>query len=104
MRNIKGYTLIRVRLTPRSDRNALVRYESQLLYARVTAPPAEGAANRALLSLISKALDVPISRLQIVAGETSRDKLIKIDGLDAAQLRERLQSHLQPQKEKNGPS
>src|SRR5947199_10647327 len=66
---------IRVRLTPRGGRNAVSRREGDLLYVRVAAPPVEGAANRALIALLADTLGIAKSRIAIVSGESSRDKL-----------------------------
>jgi hypothetical protein len=77
-----------VRLTPRADRDRLLRGEP--LRARVTAPPVGGAANMALTKLVAKALQVPKSRVTIVRGQTARDKLVRVDGLNSADAHARL--------------
>lgn len=53
-----------------------------ILQARVTAPPVDGKANRALCKLIAKRLGVAPSRVSVVRGEKSRDKLVRIEGVD----------------------
>ena len=55
-----------------------------VLRVRVSAPPVDGAANEALLRLLAKRFGVPRSALRIVSGETSRMKVVEIDGLDEA--------------------
>jgi len=57
-----------------------------VLQAKVTSPPVGGKANKALCKLIAKRVGVPPSRVSVVRGEKSRDKLIRIDGMgrDAA--------------------
>jgi uncharacterized protein YggU (UPF0235/DUF167 family) len=77
-----------VRLTPRADRDQLLAGDP--LRARVTAPPVGGAANMALTKLMAKALGVPKSRVTIVRGQTARDKLVRVDGLSAADAQTRL--------------
>lgn len=57
---------------------------------RLAAPPVEGAANDALVSFLSDALDLPRRSIRIVAGERSRDKRIAISGLDRAAALSRL--------------
>lgn len=69
--------MIRVRVTTKASRNC-VNIEGDLYRVFVTAAPEKGKANDAVLKLLSKTLDVPKSRLKIVKGETSRDKLIQI--------------------------
>src|SRR5438105_303353 len=88
------FALLRVRLTPKGGRNALIKREDDILHARVSAPPVDGAANRALLELLSDALRVPKSRLAFQSGETSREKVLRVMGLDAATLDARIAAAL----------
>jgi uncharacterized protein len=78
-----------IRLTPRADREALV-LDGDVVRARVAAPPVGGQANAALTKLLAKALGVPKSRLTIVRGETARDKVVRVVGLDASDAHSRL--------------
>ena len=87
-------TLLRVRLTPRGGRDALTKWEAKVLHARVAAPPVEGAANKALFALLSDALNVPKSRLSLHSGETSREKVVRVEGLNAAELEARIAARL----------
>jgi hypothetical protein len=87
--------LLRVRLTPKGGRDALIKWEAGVLHARVAAAPVEGAANRALIALLADALAVPKSRISFQAGETSREKVLRIAGLDAAAVETRLEAALQ---------
>jgi uncharacterized protein (TIGR00251 family) len=85
------HALLMVRLTPRGGRDALTRYENGVLHARVAAPPVDGAANKALIALIADALDVPKSRVQIQSGETSREKVLRIEGIDDQVMRRKIE-------------
>jgi len=58
-----------------------------ILIARVTAPPVDGKANAALCKLIARRAGVAPSRVTIVQGETSRQKLIRVEGVDDVALR-----------------
>ena len=79
----KGAALA-IRVTPRASKNEIVDILSDgTVKIRLTAPPVEGQANEALVKFLSKVLDVPISSLEIVAGDTGRDKLVSIKDLDA---------------------
>jgi uncharacterized protein YggU (UPF0235/DUF167 family) len=60
------------------------------LLVRVTAPALEGRANVAMRKLIAKRAGVATGRVQIVRGERSRDKLVRVDGIDLAPLRRAL--------------
>ena len=84
------FAVLQVRLTPKGGRNEVIRREAGLLYVRVTAPPVDGAANKALIELLSSVLHVPKSKIAFQAGETSRDKTLRVAGLDAATLESRL--------------
>lgn len=85
-----GEAQIAVRLKPRGRRDELIGMRDGVLQARVTAPPVDGKANRALCKLLAKRVGVAPSRVSVVRGETSRDKLIRIEGVDSAALRELL--------------
>jgi uncharacterized protein (TIGR00251 family) len=83
---------ITVRLTPRASRDEVLGFQGEVLRVRVKAPPVEGRANEALLRLLAKVLEIPCSSLAIVRGQTSRDKIVAVDGLEAAEVRRRLES------------
>jgi uncharacterized protein len=61
-----------------------------VLKARVAAPPVEGEANAALIRLLAKALGLPRSAVRIASGDTARVKVLEIDGLSEAEVRQRL--------------
>jgi len=58
--------------------------------ARVAAPPERGKANAALVELLAETLDVPRARVRVVGGQTSRRKIVEIEGLDAAVVERKL--------------
>ena len=72
-----------VRLTPRAAVDRVEGVIDGVLRARVGAPAVEGAANNALIRLIAEELGVSRSDVRIVAGATSRQKLVVVDGGDA---------------------
>lgn len=79
-----------VRLRPRGGGDELIGMRDGVLQARVTTPPVDGKANRALCKLIAKRLRVAPSRVSVVRGEKSRDKLVRVEGLDSAALERKL--------------
>ena len=54
---------------------------------RVTAPPVDGKANAALCAFVARAAGVPPSRVRVVRGATSRDKVVRVEGADADAVR-----------------
>jgi uncharacterized protein len=79
-----------IRLSPRASREEIAGERDGMLLVRVTAPPVDGAANEALVRLLAKRLRVAKGAVQIVSGDTSRTKTVEVDGLDEAELRDRL--------------
>jgi uncharacterized protein (TIGR00251 family) len=73
---------LRVRVTPRAGRNEIAGERQGVLLLRVTAPPEGGKANVAVCRLIAKALGVAPSRVTVARGAGSRDKVLRIEGLD----------------------
>lgn len=97
-RRAQGIALA-IRLQPRASDSRLVGVETaadgnRVLKARVTAPPTEGEANRALVKLIARTLDVAPSRVVIERGETDRRKLVSIEG-DPKTLEDKLRPWLE---------
>lgn len=81
--------ILDVRVAPRASRNA-IETDGKRLIARVTEPPDGGRANAAVEALLAKRLGVAKRDVAIVSGRKSRDKRIRIDGMSAAAVLERL--------------
>jgi uncharacterized protein len=81
---------LKIRVIPRASRAEVRGERGDAITIKLAAAPVKGAANRALLEFLSKRLDLPKSALNIVGGETSRDKRLHIEGLDEAAARARL--------------
>ena len=80
-----------VRVTPRASRNEIFGVLNDgTVKIHLTAPPVEAQANEALLKFLSEVLGVPVSRLDIVAGKTGRDKLVSVLGMDAETVHKRI--------------
>ncbi len=84
------HVLLRVRLTPRSAREQVTLLDDGSLAVRVSAPPVDGRANAALERAVASALGVAPSRVALVRGTRGRDKTLRVEGLNAADVRERL--------------
>jgi uncharacterized protein (TIGR00251 family) len=79
-----------VRVHPRARKNAVTGEIGNALKLSLTTPPVEGRANQACIEFFAKLLKVPRSSVTIASGLTSRNKVIRVTGLSAAELRERL--------------
>lgn len=76
-----GAVRFSVRVQPRSSREGVDGVHGDALRVRVNAPPVEGAANEAVVAVIAGALGVPRRAVRIVAGETSRSKVVEVEGI-----------------------
>ncbi len=89
IREDESRLIVPVWVTPRARRNALA-LEGETLRAWLTAPPVEGAANAALLALLAERLGLPKRAVTLLRGETSREKLVAIEGISAEEFSKRL--------------
>ena len=74
-------TVIKVKVLPRSSMNRIICEEKGVFKVKLTAPPVEGKANKALIELIAKRLGLPKGGVEITSGERSRLKTVRIHGL-----------------------
>jgi len=95
IRPAKDGCQVRLRVKPRSSQEAILGAHGSVLKVAVKQPPEKGRANRAVCELLARALRVPSSSVSLVAGETSRDKIVRILDLDAEECRRRLLSYLE---------
>lgn len=77
-------TVLNVRVIPRAKRSGVGGMRGDAWLIRLQAPPVDGAANEELISVLAKLLDVPKRAVTIVAGERSREKRVRVAGIDAA--------------------
>jgi uncharacterized protein (TIGR00251 family) len=87
---VNSETIINVRLIPRSSRNEIIGKENDGIKIKLTAPPVDGKANKALVKLLASELGVPKRDIEIVSGERSRKKSIRITGLSLEEVKGRL--------------
>ncbi len=85
---------IAVRVTPRAGRSAVAGQRDGTWLVRLAAAPVEGAANAALIELLAGALDLPRRQLTLISGEKSRNKRVRIVGLDPPDVAARLKEAL----------
>jgi uncharacterized protein len=74
---------ISVYVAPRSSSNKVVGVHNGAVKIALTAPPVEGAANKALVEFIARVLNVPRASVSLVSGEGSRRKLVRVNGIGA---------------------
>ena len=82
--------ILSVRVTPRAGCTAVAGMREGVLQVKLAAAPVEGAANDALIELLSRQLDVPKRTLRIATGARSRAKTVEISGLSEAEVHARL--------------
>lgn len=69
---------ITIKVLPRSSRNSIELLPDGSYKVKITAAPVDGEANKKVITFLSKEWDVPKSKIKIVKGEASREKLIEI--------------------------
>jgi len=79
-----------VAVVPRASADRVGPYVDGVLRVRVTRPPADGEANRAVVRLVAAALGLAPSRVEVMAGATGRRKRLQIEGFESAELEHRL--------------
>jgi uncharacterized protein (TIGR00251 family) len=87
-----GSVVLRVRVQPRARTRAVQGIVNDRLRVRVTEPPADGAANAAVIELIAGLAGVPKSAIGISHGSTTREKTLRITTGDAPAVAERLRA------------
>jgi len=80
------HTDIRIKLAPRSSKNEILGREGDGYKVKVTSPPVEGLANKALIALLAQRLGVPKRDIEITGGKASRMKTVRIHGLTEAAI------------------
>ncbi|OGW37647.1 MAG: YggU family protein [Nitrospirae bacterium RBG_13_39_12] len=78
----KGITL-KVKVEPRSSRKGISGLLGDTLKIRVNAPPVGGAANEELIEILSEELGIKKTSIKIVSGQSSRNKVVEIEGADS---------------------
>lgn len=83
-------TLLKLHVTPRGSRNEVIGWRNDTLCVKITAPPVEGAANAAIVKFIADALGVRKSQVELISGEKSREKTLRVLGLSHEDMRARI--------------
>ena len=75
--------VLSVKVQPRASVNEIGEALGNELRIKVTAPPVDSAANEALVRLLAEILDCPRNRIELIRGNTSRHKVLKVHGISA---------------------
>ena len=81
-----------IKVHPRAKKNAITGEHDGAVKLSLTAPPTQGKANEACIEFFAKLLKVPRSSVTIASGQASRQKVIRVWGLSAEEVRKRIQT------------
>ena len=90
----KQGTLLTVKVSPNAPRDAVLGCQAGALRLAVAATPEKGRANRRLTKFLARLLEISPSRVEVVRGQTARDKSVLISGLTRQRIGEVLAVHL----------
>lgn len=82
--------IINVHAQPGAKRSAIVGLYGDKLKIAIATPPVDGKANKALIAYIAKTLEIPKSKINIISGESSREKRIRIQDITANECVDKL--------------
>ena len=72
---------VKIKVEPRSSKSGIVGLYGDALKVKLTSPPVDGKANKELVELIAKECGIPKSAVEIVSGQSSKNKLVRIIGI-----------------------
>jgi uncharacterized protein (TIGR00251 family) len=85
-----GAVTFAVKVIPRASKNQVAGIEGDAIKIRLNAPPVEGKANDALIEFLADTLNLRRAQIEIVTGYTSRHKVVRVRGVTAKQIEEKL--------------
>ncbi len=86
--------ILAVRVTPGAKRNAVTAFKEGVWDIKIAAPPVGGRANEELVALLSKKLDIRRNSLNVIKGQSSRNKLVSVSGMSQKEIARRLSAKL----------
>lgn len=90
LRETNGSVTLRLRVQPRAPRTEIAGELGGAIKLRIAAPPVDGKANEECRRFLSSLLGVKMSAVEIVAGDSSRDKVVRIHGVTATSVQRSL--------------
>lgn len=91
-----GSLLLHLLVQPRASHNALAGLHGDQLKLRLTTPPVDGKANKAVIAYLAKLCHLPKSAFTLKSGHQSRSKTLLVSGIEQQALQEVLLRHLPP--------
>ena len=85
-----GGVTIKVRVQPRASRTEIIGEHAGAIKIRVAAPPVDGKANEECRRYLAKLLKVGATSVEIISGDSSRDKVIRVSNISALRVLEAL--------------
>jgi uncharacterized protein (TIGR00251 family) len=85
-----GAVTIKVRVQPRASRTEIIGEHAGAIKMRVAAPPVDGKANEECRRYLAKLLKVGATSVEIISGDSSRDKVIRVSNISALRVLEAL--------------
>jgi len=90
VKSVPGGVTMAVRVTPRARKNEVVGVAGEALKVKLAAPPVEGAANATLCAFLAEKLGVRKGAVSLIAGQTSRQKVVRVEGVTTDEVLARL--------------
>lgn len=87
VRDVADGCTVSVRVQPGAKRDAVVGLHAGAVKIALSAPPVDGRANEALIAFVAERVGLPRARVSLVAGASSRSKVLRITGRSAAEVR-----------------
>ena len=89
-KELNGAVTFAIKVIPRASKNQIAGVEGDAIKIRLRAPPVEGKANEALIEFLAKKLGLRRGQIEIVMGHASRHKVVRVSGVSAKQIEEKL--------------
>jgi uncharacterized protein len=90
LESVSAGTILSVRAQPSARRNALIGLHDGALRVAISAPPDKGRANQSIEVLLAKTFDLPRSAVELISGQTARQKRFLLKGITTDQVQQKL--------------
>jgi uncharacterized protein (TIGR00251 family) len=83
-------TTIELRVKPRAKQDRIAVVDADHLDVWVSAPPIDGRANHQVIEVLSEALDIPKRSIEIIRGQSGKNKVVRVEGLTKEEIIKRV--------------